>query len=436
MRCGYLLDISSYIIGHLTNVYGSTVWRDLLTKHGSTAFTYDTIGNTLNDGTWTYTWERGRQLKSMSNGTTTWNMTYDPDGLRTSRTDGTNTYYYYYTEGLLTYMKYNALVMRFTYDANGNPVSMTYNGNIYFYVLNLQGDVMTLLDADGNEVVSYHYDAWGQLLNTIASTTGMLYSLALYNPLRYRGYVYDRETGLNYVSSRYYNPEICRWINADSVISGTNGEVLGNNMFAYCFNNPVNMSDPTGNWPQWLENTAKVASVVVAVVAAVTTVVAVSAFTAGTGSAAAAYGATIFLSAALSGINGGVANETKGNSYINGYVGGAVGGAIQAACSRNAIGTILGGGVGVTVGTAVTDFMNNLDPDSSNSTVREMVSNAFTSGGKALVTSSLTAYMGHSSDLAVFNSGYGGMPTYTYGFGEAVKAFFGWVDDAMVYLWE
>ena len=236
-------------ISTVTNVYGSTVWRDLLTKHGDTTITYDTIGNTLNDGTWSYTWERGRQLKSMSNGTTTWNMTYDPDGLRTSRTDGTNTYYYYYTEGLLTYMKYNALVMRFTYDANGNPVSMTYNGNIYFYVLNLQGDVMALLDSSGNEVVSYHYNAWGKLLNTTASTTGMLYSLALYNPLRYRGYVYDRETELYYVSSRYYNPEICRFISADDLdYLGADGSPISYNLYAYCLNNPVNRFDATGNW--------------------------------------------------------------------------------------------------------------------------------------------------------------------------------------------
>ena len=207
-------------------------------------------------------------------------------------------------------------------------------------------------------------------------------------------------------------------------------------MFSYCFNNPVNMSDPTGNWPKWLENTVKVMSVVVAVTAVVATVAAVSAFTAGTGSAAAVYGATILLGAALSGINGGVANEAKGNSYTNGYVGGATGGAIQATCSKTPAGTIIGGGVGVTVGTAVTDVMNNWDPDSTDSTAQEIATNAITSGGKALVTSSLTAYMGYASDLTAINGANGLMPTYTRGFGEAVKAFFGWLDDALVYIWE
>ena len=109
---------------------------------------------------------------------------------------------------------------------------------------------MALLDSSGNEVVSYHYNAWGELLSTTASTTGMLYSLALYNPLRYRGYVYDRETGLYYLQSRYYNPEICRFINADAYLSTGQG-VLGYNMFAYCNNNPVMFTDFSGSFP-WI----------------------------------------------------------------------------------------------------------------------------------------------------------------------------------------
>ena len=98
----------------------------------------------------------------------------------------------------------------------------------------------------GNKVVSYHYTAWGELL----SASGSMYNtIGLYNPLRYRGYVYDRETGLYYVSSRYYNPDICRWINADSVLPSAGGSPIGYNMFAYCFNNPVMHYDPTGNFP-------------------------------------------------------------------------------------------------------------------------------------------------------------------------------------------
>ena len=249
-------------------------------------------------------------------------------------------------------------------------------------------------------------------------------------------YISPVETELYYLQSRYYNPEIGRFINADNQMAGVGGEVSGYNLFAYCMNNPVNMSDPTGNWSEGFENAFKVVSVLIAVTAVVVAVATVSAFTAGTGSAVALYGATVFLGAALSGINGGVANEAKGNSYFNGYCGGATGGAIQGAFSKTPIGTMLGGGAGVAVGTVVTDALNNWDPYSANSTAEEMVSNSLTSGGKALATSSLTAYMGCASDLAVANCAYGLMPTYTFGFGEGVKAFFSWLDDAMVYIWE
>lgn len=267
----------------------------------------------------------------------------------------------------------------------------------------------------------------------------------MYNPLTYRGYVYDRETGLYYAGSRYYDPEIGRWLNADGQISGVGGEVLGYNMFAYCMNNPVNMSDPSGNWPKWLENTVKAVSVVVAVAAAVVTVAAVSAFTAGTGSAAAVYGATVFLGAALSGINGGVANEAKGNSYTNGYVGGFISGGTQSAASRLPGGTVWGGTLGTSTGTAVTMGLNNLDPDSANSTVSEIATEVKNSAIKATATSMITAYIGASVGGIDYKTGtlYGGvadgcgglMPSLTLGFGEGIKAFFGALDDALVYIW-
>ena len=99
------------------------------------------------------------------------------------------------------------------------------------------------MDLAGDIVVSYDYDAWGKILTiggSMASTLGIL------NPLRYRGYVYDHETGLYYLQSRYYNPEWGRFLNADVFISTGQG-LLGNNMFTYCGNNPVANMDPQGN---------------------------------------------------------------------------------------------------------------------------------------------------------------------------------------------
>ena len=101
----------------------------------------------------------------------------------------------------------------FAYDAVGAPLTVNYNGTTFYYVTNLQGDVIAILDRTGYPVVQYTYNAWGELLS---ATGPMLSSLGALNPLLYRGYVYDRETGLYYVSSRYYDPEIGRFINADS----------------------------------------------------------------------------------------------------------------------------------------------------------------------------------------------------------------------------
>ena len=242
------VDIGQIAAGYVEYTYGNTAWGDLLTHYNGHDISYDEIGNPLDDGVWNYTWQHGRQLASMAkkDGSATWNYTYDADGMRVTRSDGTNSYRYFYHGGQLLSMTRNGTNLYFAYSPEGKPLSLVYNGTAYYYATNIQGDVVAILDQSGNAVVRYSYDAWGKQLSctgTMAATLGTL------NPLRYRGYVYDQETGLYYVSSRYYDPEIGRWINADNQIAGVGGEVLGYNMFAYCMNNPVNMSDPSGNWP-------------------------------------------------------------------------------------------------------------------------------------------------------------------------------------------
>ena len=115
---------------------------------------------------------------------------------------------------------------------------MQVNGTTYYYVTNLQGDVMGLVDTSGNSVASYTYDPYGKVL----TATG---ALAEKNPLRYRGYYYDFESGLYYLQSRYYDPATRRFINADSYASTGQG-LIGHNMFAYCNNDPGNSIDPYG----------------------------------------------------------------------------------------------------------------------------------------------------------------------------------------------
>ena len=110
-----------------------------------------------------------------------------------------------------------------------------FNGTKYAYIHNLQGDIVGLIDSTGTEVVKYAYDAWGKPL----STTGSLAStLGTVQPFRYRGYLYDVETGLYYLRSRYYNPAWGRFVSADRITSG--------NMYAYCKNNWVILYDPNG----------------------------------------------------------------------------------------------------------------------------------------------------------------------------------------------
>ena len=214
----------------------------ITTGNVTTSIYTDNLGNLTNDGTWTYTWKNGRQLATMSKSGTTWNFFYDASGMRTQRSNGSTTYTYTYDGGKLTQMKMGSSTMRFTYGINGHPVSLNYDGIVYYYVTNAQGDVVAILNSSGQEVVSYTYDACG---NTVKRSGSKADTLGLHNPLRYRGYVYDRETGLYYLQSRYYNPTVGRFINADTFVSTGQG-ILGNNMFAYCNNNPVSRIDISG----------------------------------------------------------------------------------------------------------------------------------------------------------------------------------------------
>ena len=134
-------------------------------------------------------------------------------------------------------------VLDFIYDESGKPFALKYSTNgtsfqTYYYVLNLQGDVVKLIQANGHVVAQYTYDAWGNV-----SSSGRLAEI---NPLRYRGYYYDSETGFYYLQSRYYDPVNRRFINADSYASTGQG-FIGTNMFAYCNNSPILFVDHDGN---------------------------------------------------------------------------------------------------------------------------------------------------------------------------------------------
>lgn len=139
---------------------------------------------------------------------------------------------------------YGSNVLDFFYDQNGYPYALKYNGTMYYYITNLQGDVMYLVDSSGATVAAYEYDPFGN----IVSQDG---SMATINPLRYRGYYYDADLDMYYLQSRYYDPNIGRFISADDVhYIGADGTVSSYNLFTYCKNSPFLYTDESGHWAE------------------------------------------------------------------------------------------------------------------------------------------------------------------------------------------
>ena len=234
--------------------YATDSWKDRLTSYNGQTITYDSIGNPLtynNGSAYTFTWE-GRQMQTATKGNTTWTYTYNADGLRTGKTNGTTTYTYTWNENRqLSSMTWNTGYALFYYDANGTPNSVViddgYDVQTYCYVTNLQGDIVGLISAEsGDWAVTYEYDAWGNLLDKKGYSSGYA-GAYVYNPLTYKGYLYDEETGFYYLQSRYYDPTIGRFLNADDTdYLGASGTLLSWNLFGYCENNFVNKIDETG----------------------------------------------------------------------------------------------------------------------------------------------------------------------------------------------
>ncbi len=292
---------------------GDSQWLDLLTAYDGEEIEYDAIGNPesyYNGTRWTFDWEKGRQLVSAESSSHDISYTYGMAGIRDSKTVDGVTYSYYtlsgkvmrqtWTDGTTTH------TIDFTYDNAGNPYSFKYNGAVYYYVLNQQGDVIRIVNASGVTQAQYTYNAWGKL----QSSSG---TLANVNPLRYRSYYYAAETGFYYLQSRYYDPSIGRFINADSFASTGQG-FLGYNMFAYCNNNPGKYQDPHGCSPepwQWLASGALVVSGLIMTATGVGGV----------------WGGALIASG-VNAIVGSYSSELTGGSTTAGWFGGAVSGGI------------------------------------------------------------------------------------------------------------
>ena len=287
---GNLLNkkIYAYTVGTLGTAretvpyaYTNSAWKDQLTSYDGESITYDASGNPTNYLGATLVWE-GQRLKSYtpkdasSGRANSYVYSYDENGIRTRKTIGNTVTDYYYNGTLLmgtvkTTTNSNGSTttskLRFSYDADGKVVAVNYNGNYYYYLRNAQSDIVKLIDKTGATVVEYRYDSWGKLLSTSGSLAS---TLGKNNPFRYRGYVYDEETGFYYLQSRYYNPEVGRFISSDVLLSTGQG-VLGHNAYAYCGNNPIVREDTQGNlWGLIAAVGAVTGAVVGAVTGAVT----------------------------------------------------------------------------------------------------------------------------------------------------------------------
>ena len=194
-------------------------------------------------------WE-GRQLKSAGKNGTSLSFTYDSEGVRTSKTVGSTTTQYLLNGTQILAQKTGSTTLSFFYDQQGTRIGKADGkNNFYYYIYNVQGDVIALADAStGKLAATYTYDAWGKIvkINNQAPEKVASTNIANLNPFRYRGYYYDTETGLYYLQSRYYDPEVGRFINADAHIVTDQDSVLTTNMYAYCQNNPVMRSDQNG----------------------------------------------------------------------------------------------------------------------------------------------------------------------------------------------
>ena len=266
------------LLGTDTYTYGNSEWQDLLTAFNGRSITYDAIGNPLtyyNGTDYTMTWEQGRRLSALHTGEKTVSYRYDSEGKRTGKTVGTGQTEYIYAGGQLVSILGTNPDYRIDliYDESGVQSCIYTAGTAapvtYYLIKNAQGDVMQLRDEADTIVANYAYDAFGRLLS-VTDIDGKAISdqtsFAHRNPLRYRGYLYDSETGFYYLSSRYYDPKIRRFINADNNLSSAS--ICGYNLFAYCGNNPVNRTDATGEaWWHWALGAAIVVGCAVATVA-------------------------------------------------------------------------------------------------------------------------------------------------------------------------
>ncbi len=288
-KCGNISEILEN--GHTSARYeydklNRLIREDNKPLNRTTLYTYDQNGNITERCEYAYTWKTGEELSNLK----CTHASYDYDGDRLISYNGENCAYnnlgnpteyrgkeveWQYGTRLTklgaTTFAYDGLGRRirknglqFLYDSENNLIyqskglefiydttgvaGLKYNDSVYFYRKDAQGNIIAILDSNGTVVVKYNYDAWGRHNITDADGEPIMDAehIGYLNPFRYRSYYYDTETRLYYLQTRYYDPEVGRFISQDDVDYAEPEVINGINLYAYCGNNPVMNVDPTG----------------------------------------------------------------------------------------------------------------------------------------------------------------------------------------------
>lgn len=347
--------------GRLSSVDNDSLIYDVkgrLTSFGSITFTYDAYGNRLTKGNETYQWTRGTLLSQFVKGNQTVQFTYDYQNRRYQKkiNNSLTITYYYHDNRLIGEKRSDNKEIRYFYDETGIVGFNYYNGSSstsYRYVKNPFNQIIGIVDKMGSFVARYIYDAWGnhKVLTATGDEDTNMSSVGNINPIRYKGYYYDVETGLFYLFARYYDPSIMQFISPDEFQYLNQDNISGFHLYAYCNNNPVNYCDPSGHFPQlakWAIGIGVIGILAIATVATagIAGVGVGAAFAAGFSGAAIGVGASgLAVTIAGSAFAGAVIGA--GIGLVGGGIAGAIGtgtwnGALEGAANGFMMGSITG----------------------------------------------------------------------------------------------